>query len=131
MPHVVFLVPFVVLLPPTLARELIRVGETDLPTSIMCINPNSEEVSNGIQWFRVNEPISGPSSLAITSRESAGRYECRLHSLINGETASVIGEVIVECELLLVVVVGASLEDQALPALFWEIKLNVGGPGRS
>ncbi len=92
------------LLPPTLTAAERRVEEGQGPAFLLCNNPNSEEVANAFQWFRVGgtgTPLSTRSRLTFNfpiSRDSSGEYECQLVSRINGTTATARGELIVECK---------------------------------
>ncbi len=93
------------LLPPILTSAERRVEEGQGPAFLLCNNPNSPEVANAFQWFRVSDPgtpLSTRSRLTFNfpiSRDSSGEYECQLVSLINGENATARGELIVECKL--------------------------------
>ena len=93
----------VVLLPPSMRSTPVRVLESDGFAALSCVNPNSPEVSDGVQWFRVGDEraivSSGILVLRPISRDVAGEYECRASSRIQDQTASAIAEVIVECKL--------------------------------
>ncbi len=97
------------LLPPSTTSPVRRVEEGTGPAFLICSNPNSPEVADAFQWFRVGEPgtpISTQSRLTFPFpilRQIAGEYECRLNSILTGETASVISELIVECKYCFVV----------------------------
>ncbi len=95
---------YAVLLPPTSTNER-RVEERQGPAFVLCDNTNSPEVANVVQWFRVSDPgtiLSTRFRLTFNfpvSRLTAGEYECRVVSRINGETAAARSTLIVECKL--------------------------------
>ena len=74
------------------------------PRFLFCVNPNSPEVSSGIQWFRASDGVSFGTSEnllfnAPIDRTMAGEYECGLISLLDSSTANSFVELTVECKL--------------------------------
>ena len=95
-------------MPPVIINSPNRAPEGAEVAVLVCMNPNSADVSTGIQWFRVGGDgtvlstspalsINGPN-LGPVTRDLAGGYECQIMSLLDSSTASTIGELIVECK---------------------------------
>ena len=75
------------------------------PRNLSCSNPNSAEISIGLEWFRVSDGVSlGTSGTlffnAPINRTLTGEYECQLTSLLHGTITSGVAELIVESKLL-------------------------------
>lgn len=94
---------FAVFLPPLVSDDEIRILEGSGTSFLVCTNPNSPEVSSGVEWFGPGDtaPISTFHFLPFSNplRADAGKYECRVVSSLTGETASATAELIVECKL--------------------------------
>ena len=97
----IFCLFFLEFLPPELGPNQ-HVIEGTGPISLTCNNPNSPEVSLGVQWFRDGLLQTESQSLLFfppIQRERAGSYECRLTSLIDASILSGMTELIVQCKL--------------------------------